>query len=145
MQGKLQGRCFVWISSWALQIHCNRRVPLGANHLVSKVSVEIDDTVLQRIYVIWCRFCILGKSFARPFEVKQLPFPRSCLQKGKNHLFFISNDEKWLSLKKSFWKVYHHSKCFGQYYMSFVFSINITIWKAWLEVWKFIRWLIKST
>ena len=63
----------MWISSWALQIHCNPRVPLGANHLVSKGWIEIDDTVLQKIYVIWYSFCILDKSFARTFEVKQFP------------------------------------------------------------------------
>ena len=145
LQGERQCRCVVWIINWALQIHCNPRVPLGANQLVSKGGMETDDTVLQKMYLIWYSFRIVGKSFARPFEVKQLPFSRSCSWKGKNHLIFISNNEKWLSLKKSFWKVYHHSKCFGQYYMSFIFSISITIWKAWLEVWKFIRWLIKST
>ena len=65
----------MWITSWALQIHCKRRVSLGANQLVSKGWIEIDCTVLQKIYVIWYRFCILGKSFARSFEVNQLLFP----------------------------------------------------------------------
>ena len=64
----------MWISSCALRIHCNPRVLLGANQLVSKGWIEIDGTVLQRIYVIWYRFCILGKSFARSFEVNQLLF-----------------------------------------------------------------------
>ena len=56
---------------------------------------------------------MLNKSFTGPFEVKQLPSPRSCSSKDGSHLFFISNDEKGLILKKSFSKVYHHSKCFG--------------------------------
>ena len=68
-RGQLQGRCVVWISSWVLQIHCNPSISLGANHLVWKVWIEIDDTVLQRIHVTWYRICILRKSFARPFEV----------------------------------------------------------------------------
>ena len=75
MQRKQQGRCVVWISSWALKTHCIAKVSLGANELVSKGWIEIDDTVLQKIYVIWYSFCILGKSFARSFEVNQLLFP----------------------------------------------------------------------
>ena len=132
MQCKLQGRCVVWISSWALQIHCNPRVPLGTNQLVSKGWFEIDDIVLQKIYVIWYRFCIVGKSFARPFEVKQLPLPRSHFSEDEKHLFLILNNEKWLSLKKSFWKIYHHSKRLDWYFKSFVFSTSIRYQEAWL-------------
>ena len=91
-----------------------------------------DDRALQKRYVTWYSFCVLGKSFAWPFEVKGLPFPWSCFFYNENHLFFISNDEKWLSLKKIFWKVYHHSKCLGWYYKSFVFSSSITYQEAWL-------------
>ena len=72
MQGKRQCRCVVWIINWALQIHCNPRVPLGAIKLVSEDWTKRDHRGLQRIYGIWYSFCILGKSFARPFEVKQL-------------------------------------------------------------------------
>ena len=67
---------------------------------------------------------------ARPFEVKQLPFPTSCFYYEENHLFFISNNEKWLSLQTIFWKVYHHSKCSGWYYRSFVFSTTINYQEA---------------
>ena len=67
---QFQGRCVVWIIGWTLQIHCNPRVPLGANQLVSKGGMETDDTVLQKIYLIWYSFCTMGKSFARLFEVK---------------------------------------------------------------------------
>ena len=134
MQGKLQGRCVVWIHSWALRIHCNPRVPLGANHLISKGWIEIGDTLLQRIYVIWYRFCILGKRFARPFEVKETSFPRSYFCYDEKHLFLISNNEKWSSLKKIFWKFCHHSKRLGLgwYYKSFVFSTSIIHQEAWL-------------
>ena len=132
MQGKLPGRCVVWISSWALQIHCNPRVPLGANQLVSKGWIEIDDTLLQRIYWIQYRFCILGKRFARPFEVRGPSFPGSCFSLDEKRLFLISNNEKWLSLKKSFSKVCHHSKCLGWYYKSFVFSTSISYQESWL-------------
>ena len=34
LQGKQQGRCVVWIISWALQIHSNTGVPHGTNQLV---------------------------------------------------------------------------------------------------------------
>ena len=40
LQCTLQGRCVVWITSWALQIHCNPRIFLGANQLVSKGWIE---------------------------------------------------------------------------------------------------------
>ena len=145
MQGKRQCRCVVWIINWALQIHCNPRVPLGAIKLVSEDWTKRDHRGLQRIYGIWYSFCILGKGFARTFEVKQLCFPESCFSYSKNHFFWISNNEKWLSLKKFFWKVYHHSKCSGRYSRSFVFSTSITIWKDWLYVWKFLHWIFKNT
>ena len=131
MQGKQQGRCVVWIISCALKIHCNPRTPLGGNQLVQKCWTEWDDRVVQKIYVIWSSFCILGKSFARPFKVKGLPFPWSCFFWKENQFFFIWNNEKWLNLRKIFWKVYYHSTRFGWYYSSFVFSTSITILKAW--------------
>ena len=115
LQGKLQCRCVLWIINWALQMHFNPRAPLGANKLVSEDWTKRDHTGLQRIYVIWYSFCILGKIFARPFELKQLPFAGFCFCKDKNYLFLISNGKKWLSLTKSFWEIYHHCKCFGRY------------------------------
>ena len=124
LQGKWQCTCVMWRINWALTIYCNPRVPLGANKLVSKVWMKTDDQALQKIYEIRYSFCILVKSFARPFEIKWLPIPRSCSQKYENHLFMISNDEKWLSLKKIFWKIYHHFQCFSWYYTSFVFSTS---------------------
>ena len=87
--------------------------------MVSKVSVETDYRVLQKIDVILYSVYILRQSFTRPFEVKQLPSSWSCSSKGGNHLFLITNDEKGLSFKKSFWKVYHDSKCFCRYYTIF--------------------------
>ena len=68
------------------------------------------------------RFCILIKRFARSFEDSQFPFPGSCFSEDEKHLFLITNNESWLSLKKSFSKACHHSKCFCRYYKSFVFS-----------------------
>ena len=105
MQGKLQGWCVVWISSRVLRIHCNPRVPLGANHLVSKGWIEVDYTVLQRIYVIWYRFCILGKSFARPFDFKQLLFPDPLFPKMKVICFWfqtMKNDWVWRKVFERF-------------------------------------------
>ena len=97
MQGKLQGRCVLWMSSWVLWIHWNPRVPLGANHLVSKGWTVIDDTVLQGIYIIWYRFCILGKGFGRPFEVKQLLFPDPVFPKIKIIcLWFQTTKNDWV-------------------------------------------------
>ena len=130
LQGKQKCLCVAWIINWALQIDCNTRVRYGANKLVSKVGIETDLRVLQKIYIILYSFCILSKSFTRPFEVKQLPSPQSCSSKHGNYLLLISNDEKWLSLKKIFWKIYHHSKCFNRYYRSFVSSSSINIQEA---------------
>ena len=98
LQGKLQGRCVVWIRSWALRIHGNCRTSLGANHLISKGWIEIDDTVLQKMYVIWYKFITLGKSFARPFEVEQLPFHGSCFSWDERHLFLIWNNERFVTI-----------------------------------------------
>ena len=78
MQGEGQCRYVVWIISLALQIHWDPRVLLGDNKLVSMGSMKRDDGGLQQLYVIWCSFYILGKSFARPFEVKRLPLTGSC-------------------------------------------------------------------
>ena len=77
-QGKRKFIWVVWIFNWALQIHYDRRVLLGANKLVSKVSVETDYRVLQKIDVILYSVYILRQSFTRPFEVKQLPSSWSC-------------------------------------------------------------------
>ena len=127
LQGERQCRCVVWIINWALQIHCNPRVPLGCIKLVSKDWTKADHGVLQKICVMWCSFCILGKSCATPFKVKKFPFPLCYCSWDENNLFFISSIERWLNLKKIFWKVYHYSKCFGRYCRSFVFSTSTTI------------------
>ena len=105
LQGKLQGSCVVRRHSWALQIHCNPRVPLGDNHLISKGWIEILDTVLQRIYVIQYRLCILGKRFARPFEVTEPSFPGSCFAKAKSICFWfqtMKNDWVWRKVFERF-------------------------------------------
>ena len=57
---------------------CKPRVSLGANKLVSNDWMKRDHRALQRIYVIWYSFCILGKFLARYFELKQLPIPGCC-------------------------------------------------------------------
>ena len=77
-QLKEQCKRIVWINNWALQIHCNPRVPLGTNMLVSEDWTKRDDRQLQRIYGNWYSLCILGKTFAKPFEIKELSFPSSC-------------------------------------------------------------------
>ena len=69
MQGKEQCRRIFWIHNWALQIHCNPMVLLDANKLVSKGWMKKGHRGLQKIYVIWYSFCVLGESFARPFEI----------------------------------------------------------------------------
>ena len=86
-------------------MHCNPRVSLGANQLVSKGRIEIDATLLQKIYVIWYRFCILGKSFARPFDFKQLLFPDPVSPKTKIICFWfqtMKNDWIWRQLFERF-------------------------------------------
>ena len=78
LQGKRKCRCIVSIINWDLQIHCNPRVPLGGNKFVSEDWTNRDYRGIQRIYGTSYSFCILGKNFARSFELKQLPFPGSC-------------------------------------------------------------------
>ena len=88
-----------------MQLHCNRKVSLGANQLASEGWIEIDYTVLQKIYVIWYSFCILGKSFARPFEVKQLLFPDPVFPKMKIICFWFQamrNDWVWRKVFEKF-------------------------------------------
>ena len=105
MQGKRQGRSVVWIINWALQIHCNPRVPLGAIKLVSEDWTKRDHRGLQRIYGIWYSFCILGKSFARPFEVKQLLFADPVFPKMKIICFWfqtMKNDWVWRKVFERF-------------------------------------------
>ena len=105
MQSKRKCLCVAWIINWALPIHCNPRVPYGANKLVSKVWVETDHRVLQKIYIILYSFCIQGKSFTRSLEVKQLPSPRFWSSKDRNYLFLISNDENdWVW--KNFFEIF---------------------------------------
>ena len=48
-----------------------------------KGSIETDYKVLQKLYVIWYSFGILGKSFATRLEVKQLLFPHPAFTKMK--------------------------------------------------------------
>ena len=95
----------MWLNSWALQIHCKRRVSLGANQLVSKDWIEIDYTVLQKRCVVWYRFCILGKSSARPFEVNKLLFPDPVFPKMKIICFWfqmMKNDWVWRKVFERF-------------------------------------------
>ena len=78
--------------------------------------METNDRVLQKIYVTWYSFCILGKNFARLFEVKQLLFPWSCFYEEKNHLF-------WFQTMKNHcvWR-----KFFEKYITILSASVNIT-------------------
>ena len=131
MKGKQQCRRVVWINNWALLIHCNPKIPRGANKLVSKGWMKREHRRLQKIYGIWYSFCLLGESFARIFEYKQLLFLGSWSFLDEHHLLFISNDEKWFSLKKTLWEICHHFDCFTGYYSS-VFSTSMNIWEAWL-------------
>ena len=57
------------MNNWALEILYKPRVSPGANKLVSKRWLKRDHRGLQKIYVIWYSFCVLGESFARPFEI----------------------------------------------------------------------------
>ena len=130
MQGKLQGRCVVWISSWVVQLHCNWKVFLGVNHLASEAWIEIDYTVLQKIYVIWYSFCILGKSFAKPYEVKQLLFPDPVFPKMKIICFWfqtMKNDWVWRKVFERFITIVNISVDIIQV---FVFSSVISIWET---------------
>ena len=98
MQGKRQYRCVCWIINWVLQIHCSPRAPLGANKLASEDWTKRYHRVLQRIYGIWRSYCILGKIFARPFQVKQLLFLDLVLPKAKIICFWFQTtktDRVW--------------------------------------------------
>ena len=98
MQGKRQCRCVIWINNWALQIHCNPRVPLGANKLVPADWAKRDDRGLQRIYGIWYSFCIVGKKFARPFKLSNFLSFDPVFSKTKIICFWfqtMKNDWVW--------------------------------------------------
>ena len=49
----------------------------------------------------------------------------SCSSSDKSNLFLISNNEKWLSLNKYFWEIYHYSKCLARYYSFFLQLVPI--------------------
>ena len=101
-------RCAVWIINWALEIHCNPKVSLGANKLVSEDSTKRNHRGWQRIYAIWYSFCILGENFARPFELKQIlslnPVPPKIkiicfwFQKVKNDWLWIKVFERFITI-----------------------------------------------
>ena len=42
LQGKQQCRGVVWIINWALKIHCNLKVSLGANKFISNERMKRD-------------------------------------------------------------------------------------------------------
>ena len=98
--------CAVWIINWALQIHCNPRVPLGANKLVSRGWIKTDHRGLQKIYVSWYSFCVLSKSLAWSCELKQLLFLDTVPPKMKIISFlFETMKNDWVS-----WKVLERVK-----------------------------------
>ena len=54
-QSKQQCRRIVWINNWPLRSHCNPRVPLGVNRLVSKGWMKRDH---KRVTEDICSFDI---------------------------------------------------------------------------------------
>ena len=115
LQGKQKCLCVAWIINWALQIDCNTRVRYGANKLVSKVGIETDLRVLQKIYIILYSFCILSKSFTRPFEVKQLPnLPLNLVPQNMEIICF------WFQTMKNDW-------VWRKYFERFITILNVSI------------------
>ena len=104
LQGQRQFRYVVWIINWALQMHCNARVPLASNKLVSQDLTKTDHRVLHKIYVIWYSFWILGTSFARLFEIKQFHFPWSCFFLIEKLFIFHSKQWKMIESEENFLK-----------------------------------------
>ena len=105
LQGNLQGRCVVWIGSWALRIHCNPRAPLSANHLISKGWIEIGNTVLQRIYVIWYRFVSWVKDLLDILKLWNLLSLDPIFPKTKSICFWfqaMKNDWVWRKVFERF-------------------------------------------
>ena len=77
LQGMGQCTYVVWRYNWPLQIHCNPRLSLGANTLISNGWMTRNHSRSQKIYVSWYSFCILGENFDRTSEDKELLLPRS--------------------------------------------------------------------
>ena len=134
MQGKRQFRFVVWIINWALQIHCNPRVPLGANKLVSEDWTKTDHRVLQKIYVIWYSSWILGTSLVLLDFLKLSNFLSLDPVFSKTKIIYF-----WFQTMKNDWV---WRRFFERYIIILsvsvsitgvlLFSISITIWKGWL-------------
>ena len=87
-----------------LLLKCERSVKF----LLWKGWMETDDRGFQKIYVIWYSFCILGKSFARPFEINQIPSLDHVLPKTKIISFWfwaMKNDWVWRRVFQSFMNI----------------------------------------
>ena len=81
--------------------------------LLWKGWMETDDRGFQRIYLIWYSFCILGKRFARPFEINQIPSLDHVLPKTKIISF-------WFQVMKNYW-------VWRKVFQSFMTILNISV------------------
>ena len=134
MQGKRQFRCVIWIINWALQIHCNPKVLLAANKLVSEDWTKTDHRVLQKIYVIWYSSWILGTSLVLLDFLKLSNFLSLDPVFSKTKIIYF-----WFQTMKNDWV---WRRFFERYIIILsasvsitgvlFFSISITIWKGWL-------------
>ena len=128
----------------ALDILYNPRFPPGANKLVSKGWLKRDHRGLQKIYVIWYSFCVLGKSFARPFEISNFFSLDQALLKTKIICF-------WFETMKidSIW-----GKGFERFVTILTVSVDVigvlsfqlvSILGKLVCKFKFVHWRIKNT
>ena len=146
MQGKRQFRCVIWIINWALQIHCNPKVLLAANKLVSEDWTKTDHRVLQKIYVIWYSFWILGTSLVlldflklSNFLSLDLVFP-----KAKMIYFWfqtMKNDWVW----RKFLKGISPFSVFLSILYQFCFFKCYQYLRNFILTFKFLHWRIKNT
>ena len=136
MQGKRQFRFVVWIINWALQIHCNPRVPLGANKLVSEDWTKTDHRVLQKIYVIWYSFWILGTSLVL------LDF-----LKLSNFISVDPDSKQWkmIEFEENFLKGISPFSVFLSILYQFCFFKCYQYLRNFILTFKFLHWRIKNT
>ena len=68
----------MWIINWALQIHCNPRVSLGANKLVSTSWLKTDDRVKRDMqfdiaFVFWVKILLVLLKLSNFFSLNPVP------------------------------------------------------------------------
>ena len=106
-------------------ILCSRQ-PFFINELSTKFYIN-SDSWRNKSKFLKARYTknVKIQGMFGQYREKQLPFPPWILVLLKHKsFFFILSNEKWLSLTKYFWKIYHYSQYLVQHYRSFFFFFS---------------------